>query len=95
MLWASGIPGDGSMAIATWWTKVQSEQAAGVSRYFGAQGATRKGSFGGPCFHVTCQNGTAAWFNKLDGRYYCDACAAAINAACEQRGEMRDCSKHF
>lgn len=83
------------MAIATSWERVQSQQGAEGSRYFAEFGHARKGSFGAQCFHVTCRNGDARWYNKLDARYYCEDCATKINADCAKRGELLDCSRHL
>lgn len=82
------------MTMTTWWERVQSRPAAEGPRHRGEFGHPRKGSFGAQCFQVTCRNGNARWYNKLDARYYCEDCAGAINADCAQRGELLDCSKH-
>jgi hypothetical protein len=52
------------------------------------------GVFGGICFRATCRASAAMWFCKSSRRYYCQACAAEINAWRARKGETASCTKH-
>jgi len=83
-------------AITTWWSP---EQAIGLGRPAEPQqqlhDGPRRGAFGGQCHHVTCAHTGADWFNKSNGRYYCDSCARAINEICLDQGELEFCELHI
>lgn len=78
-------------AITTWWSAQQLEPLVPV---LGSH-ETRKGTFGGQCFHVTCRHSGADWFNQRNERYYCDSCARAINDDCAQQGVPASCELHL
>lgn len=75
--------------VTTWWSP---QQVAGL---LGGPPLARRGAFGGQCHHVTCTQRGADWYNKSNGRYYCDSCARGINDMCEYQGEARLCELHI
>ena len=77
-------------AITTWWSP---QQVAGLGPHQSQD--ARRGAFGGQCHHVTCSRTSADWWNKGNGRYYCDRCARLINAFCLHQGEQELCELHI
>jgi hypothetical protein len=73
----------------SWWS---SQQVAPLTPLLGS-GSTlpRRRTFGGQCFHVTCTNIGADWYNKGNSRYYCDRCARGINEDCLEQGQTKLC----
>jgi len=78
-------------AITTWWSP---QQVAGLGLPQQPQYA-RRGAFGGQCHHITCTRTGADWWNKGNGRYFCDTCARQINAFCVHQGEPELCELHI
>ena len=75
---------------ATWWSEL-TKQASAAPHFFPSE-APRKGAFGSGCFHLTCRNADARWFNTDNCRYYCDSCARGINQTCAEQGRSAACN---
>ena len=76
-------------AITTWWGPRATEALAI------RPGLPRRGSFGGQCFHPTCRQAGADWYNTIDHRYYCDLHARAMNEASEGEDLPSVCVLHL
>jgi hypothetical protein len=50
------------------------------------------GTFGGECFHAHCKARGADWYHRAYRRYYCERCAAEIDAVRARLGETNVCS---
>ncbi|HUR41492.1 MAG TPA: hypothetical protein VM240_10035 [Verrucomicrobiae bacterium] len=68
--------------------------ASPVETYWKEYGLPLKGEYGGQCYHLTCTRGSADWYNKSSGRYFCDPCARAINEICLAQGQKKLCELH-
>lgn len=49
--------------------------------------ASKKGMKDGNCNREACQKPGATWYNRGSYRYYCAACAKAINSYCARDEE--------
>lgn len=50
-----------------------------------------KGAHSGICARVACDNARAFWFNSVNGKYYCGACAKKFNEVSRRNSEPPLC----